>query len=127
MINKVRTGLMILVGIINFLPVLAVTSIDRLAFAYDIDVSGPDMEILLRHRALMFGILGGFIIYAAFKPALRNAALWMAFISMAGFVILAGMVGGYNASMQSVVNMDFLALAALVVIVVLNILQKMAD
>ena len=127
MINEVRMGLLIIVGLINFIPVFAVLSAERLAFAYDIEINSPSVEILLRHRALMFGLIGGFIIYSAFKPALQKIAIWGGFISMAGFVALSGMVGGYSASMQSVLNVDYLALAALLVVVVLNVLEGIAD
>ena len=125
MLQKVRMGLLILVGLINFVPVFAVLSIERLAYAYDIEVTSASVEILLRHRAVMFGIIGGFIIYSAFQPHLQRLAIIGGFISMASYVVLSGMVGGYSPSMQSVLNADYLALAGLLVIVVLNILDGM--
>lgn len=109
--DKIITALMIGVGLINFLPVLGVISADRIASAYAVEVVGPDLEILLRHRALLFGVLGGFILYAAFVPTLQWPALVLAAISMIGYLVLAWSVGGYNASLQKVAVVDLVGIA----------------
>lgn len=111
--NKAITLLLIVVGLINFLPVVGALSADRIAQAYAIDVSGRDLELLLRHRALLFGILGGFIIYAAFVPALQPAAMVMAGISMAGFLLLAWPPGDLNPALRRVLAVDLVGLLLL--------------
>lgn len=107
--------LLFVVGVINFLPVLGVASADRLAAAYGIDLFGNDLIILLRHRALLFGVLGGFIIYSVFFPVYRPPAMVMAAIAMIGYVLLMFAVGNYNAELYRVMLVDYVGIACLVV------------
>ena len=113
--SQVITGLLIVVGLINILPVLGVLSADRLVQAYGVPVAAADLEILLRHRALLFGVLGGFILYAAFLPAFQPAAMTMAAISMVGFALLVWSVGGYNANLARVLAIDLVGIVCLAI------------
>ena len=45
--------------------------------------------LLMRHRALLFGLLGALLAAAAFKPAWQGLALLAAWGSVLGFVLLA--------------------------------------
>ncbi len=58
--EKVITGLLVLVGIIHLLPVFGVLGVERLAALYGISLGEPNIEILMRHRAILFGLLGLF-------------------------------------------------------------------
>lgn len=111
--NKAITLLLIVVGLINFLPIVGALSADRIAQAYAIEVSGRDLELLLRHRALLFGILGGFILYAAFRPDLQPAAMVMAGVSMAGFLLLAWPAADLNPALRRVLAVDLVGLLLL--------------
>ena len=73
----------------------------------------PNLELLLRHRAVLFGVLGGLCIAAAFRPALQGVTLAAAATSVISFLLLARAVGGYNAQVGRVVTADWIALAAL--------------
>ena len=81
---------------------------------YGIEVTEPNLEILLRHRAVLFGILGGFFVYAAFRAHVRAVALVIGLVSLVSFLLLAYAVGGYNPRVARVVIADWIALAALV-------------
>ena len=122
--DKLLVALLVGVGLINFLPVLGVISADRIASAYAVDVVGPDLEILLRHRALLFGALGGLILYAAFVPMLQWPAMALAAISMIGFLVLAWSVGGYNASLGKVVMVDLVGVALLLAAMALKLVAR---
>lgn len=122
--DKLITTLMVAVGLINFLPVAGVLSAERIASAYDVAVMGPDLEILLRHRALLFGVLGGFILYAAFTPALQWPALILAAISMVGFLALAWSVGEYNAALRKVAIADGVGIVLLLAAVVAKLTAR---
>ncbi len=111
--NKVFVLLMVMVGVINFLPVLGVLSAERIAGAYDVEIAGKDMEILLRHRALLFGIVGGFVFYSLYNPAMQGAALTLAGISMLGFLVILFSVGGHNAALNRIMLADVVGIACL--------------
>jgi hypothetical protein len=116
--SKTITFCLVIVGLINFVPVAGVLSVQSLESAYSVGISSNDLIILMRHRALLFGILGGFILYAAFVSSYQFAAMIMAGVSMIGFAGLVYSVGGFNESISSVLIIDyvgivFLAIAAL--------------
>ncbi len=108
------------VALINLLPVLGLLSAERLAQGYGITITDNDLHILLRHRALMFGIIGGFMIYALFVPAAQVAAMVMAGISMVGFLVLALTLGPYNDALRTVVVVDIVGIVALAIAAVLR-------
>ena len=116
--NEAIQVLLFIVGIINFLPVMGVLSADKLSRAYQIELAGSDLIILLRHRALLFGVVGGFIIYSVFVPVYQAASMVMAAITMVGYLYIVWSVGGYNkaifkVAMVVVVGIICLVLAAL--------------
>ena len=118
--NKLFILLVVIVGIINFLPLLGILSAERIAAAYDVEVAGSDMEILLRHRSLLFGIVGGFVFYSLYNPAMQGAALTLAGVSMVGFLVLVFVVGGHNAALNRIMLADVVGIACLVGAVVIK-------
>ncbi len=124
--DRAIVALLILVGLINTLPVIGVISAARIASGYAVEVSGPDLEILLRHRALLFGVVGGFILYAAWFPLLHWPAIALAAVSMTGFLLLAWSVGGYNAALGKVALADVVGLVLLAVATLLKLLADQA-
>jgi len=113
-----------MVGLINFAPVLGVISASKLESAYSVVLSSNDLVILMRHRALLFGILGAFILYAAFVPLYQPPAMIMGAVSMVGFAILTWSVGGYNADIGKVLFMDILGIVFLLAAFVLKYVVK---
>ena len=82
------TGLFLIAGLINFAPVMGVLGDTFIASAYGIDVTNRELSLLLQHRAVLFGIIGGLLLTAAFRPALRPVAAACGFTSMVGFALL---------------------------------------
>jgi hypothetical protein len=119
--------LLFLVGAINFLPVLGVLSGARIAQTYSVAVAGNDLEILLRHRALLFGVIGGFVFYSLFVPVMQWPAMVMAGISMVGFLVLMWQVGGYNESLTKVMWVDVVGIVLLFAAVLLKSLSRVAS
>jgi hypothetical protein len=74
----------------------------------------PNLAILMRHRAVLFGLLGVFLICAAFQPRWQ-AALVAGGVSVVSFLVLAWSVGDYNRHLARVVQADIVALACLAV------------
>jgi hypothetical protein len=102
------------VAVIHLLPLIGVLGGPRLAQLYGFAVDDPNLAIVLRHRALLFGLLGGLCLWAAFKPALQPLALGAASISVVGFLVLALATGGYNDAIARVVTADWVAAVLLV-------------
>lgn len=119
MSERLITGLMLVVAVIHFLPIMGVIGVERLTTLYDVEIRGPDMEILMRHRAVMFGMLGAFLGYAAFQPALQPLGFVAAFISLLAFFWLAFSVGGYNGAIERLVLVDGVAAICLILAIVL--------
>jgi hypothetical protein len=109
------SAMLVIVAIIHLLPLSGVVGSERLASLYGISFDEPNIAILMRHRAVLFGLLGSFMLFAAFTPSLQVAAFVMGFVSVVSFLWLAASVGGYNAAVGRVFAADVVALACLVV------------
>lgn len=111
--NSLIAASLIIVGAIHLLPVSGVLGAAQLARLYGIAADEPNVQILLRHRAVLFGMLGAFLVYSAFTPAFRTLAFVAAFISLSSFIWLARAGGQNNAEIARVVSVDIVALSIL--------------
>ena len=68
----------------------------------------------MRHRAVLFALLGGFFAYAAFNPAHQPVAFGAAAISLASFFVFSYIVGDLNEALRKVVVADTIATVSLV-------------
>lgn len=100
---------LLLAGLLNALPALGLLGQTQLKALYGLEVTDPSLRILLRHRALLFGLLGGAMIAAAFVPAWRAPLAGAGLLSMLGYVLIAGLEGGGNAALLRVVWADVVA------------------
>jgi hypothetical protein len=106
---------LVLVAIIHALPIVGVLGASRLSQLYGITVQDPNLELLLRHRAVLFGLLAGLLAYAAIRPDLHRLALVAGFVSVTSFLLLARLSAPLSAGLTSVVRADWLALFLLLV------------
>jgi hypothetical protein len=109
------SAMLVVVAIIHLLPLSGLLGTERLALLYGIRIEEPNLTILMRHRAVLFGLLGVFLLYAAFRPTFQPAAFVAGFVSLLSFLYLAWSVGGYNAQIGRVFTADIVALVCLVV------------
>ena len=109
------SAMLVIVAIIHLLPLPGVLGSERLAALYGLSFDEPNLAILMRHRAVLFGLLGVFFLVAAFRPELQPMAFAGGFVSVLSFLYLAWSAGGYNAQVGRVVAADGLALVCLVV------------
>lgn len=98
---------------INLLPVSGVVSGERLQALYGVAVESSDLEILMRHRAVLLAIVGGVLFASALHAPLRPVGFAVGLVSMASFILVAWLVGKPNAELRRVVAADLVALAAL--------------
>jgi len=109
------SAMLVIVAIIHLLPLSGVIGSERLASLYGISFAEPNIAILMRHRAVLFGLLGLFLLFAAFAPRLQVSAFVIGFVSVVSFLWLASSVGSYNAAIGRVVTADIVALVCLIV------------
>lgn len=107
--------MLLIVAVIHLMPVIGVLGSAKLVALYGIQFDDPNLVILMRHRAVLFGLLGAFLLVAAFRPELQLLALIAGFASVASFLLIAWSVGGYNAQTARVVLIDVIALVCLAV------------
>jgi hypothetical protein len=107
--------MLLVVGIIHILPLSGVLSTARLFELYGMTFDDPNLEILMRHRAVLFGLLGIFLICSAFMHSLQLPALIAGFLSVVSFLYLSYTVGGYNEQVNRIVIADKVAFVCLVV------------
>lgn len=112
--HRFIASMLLVVGIIHVLPLSGALGGERLAALYGIGFVEPNITILMRHRAILFGLLGLFILYAAFRPALQSIAFHAGMVSVVSFLGLAWSVGGYNELIGRVVVADLVALVCLI-------------
>jgi hypothetical protein len=109
------SAMLLIVAVIHLLPLSGVLGSERLAALYGLSINESNLAILMRHRAVLFGLLGLFLLFAAFRPAFQTVAFIAGFISVVSFLWLAWSVGGYNAQVARVVMADIIALVCLIV------------
>ena len=112
------TGALLLAGLINLFPVVGVLSADQLESMYAIPLNDGDLVILMRHRAVLFGLLGGFIIYSAFRPSLQNLACIAGLVSMLSFIVIALAAGEYGEALDKVIVADVVGSVALIAVLI---------
>lgn len=104
-----------LVGVIHLLPLGGVFGGSRLFDLYGVEFVEPNLEILMRHRAVLFGLLGSFLLFAALKKSFQLAAFVAGWISVLAFIYLAWSVGGYNEHIGKIILADMVAAVLLVI------------
>lgn len=111
--NKIYLALLFLVGVINFLPIIGMFSIEKINETYGLSVSDNNLAVLLRHRALLFGLIGGFIFYSVFNPQYQTAAIILASVSMLGYLYFFWSIGESNAALLKIAQIDMVGLVLL--------------
>jgi hypothetical protein len=115
MVEVVKSIGILVAGVIHLLPLSGVLGPTRLEALYGISFTEPNLRILMQHRAVLFGLLGAFLLLSLLRPAWQLPAVVMGLLSAAAFIGVAWQVGEYNALLRRVVLADVVAIAALVV------------
>lgn len=108
--------LLVVVGTVHVLPGVVAVAPARAATAYGADVPNRDLELLLRHRAVLLALVGIGLIVGAFVPSIRVAMIATGILSTGSFLVLVATIGAgeLNARTLRVARIDVGALAALV-------------
>lgn len=114
-IRYLVSATLIIVGIIHLAPVTGILGTAQLAELYGLSINEPNLEILMRHRAVLFALLGGFLVLAAFRSSLQLLAFVAGFISIIAFIWLSLAVGDPNPELARVFTADLIALLCLTI------------
>ncbi len=106
-------AVLLAVGLLHLLPVVGVLGPAQLQRLYGVEVDTPDLTLLLRHRAVLFGIVGGLLISATVVRAWEMPALVVAFVSVGSFLVLAPPAGTTHPAVRRVIVADQVAFVAL--------------
>lgn len=118
--ERIIAGLLVMAGLINFAPVIGVFSAARIETLYGVDLADPVLEILLRHRAVLFGLVGGFMVLAAFRQSLHLIAIVGGLMSMASFLVLYYSAPHQPQVLMSIVYADLVGVVLLSLALALN-------
>ncbi len=116
------SAFLFIVSIIHFLPVAGVLGSDSLSKLYGVSIQDSNTEILLRHRAVLFAIIGIFLFLSVFRNDYQPLAIAIGLISVVSFLMLTWSVDGLNSKISRVVMIDWVALVLLIAAGVINIL-----
>lgn len=112
---------LLLAGVVHLIPVSGVLGADTLRSLYGIEADEPTTELLMQHRAVLFGLLGLFFTVAAFRAPLRPAAFVAGLVSVTSFLLLAAPAEGLSTEVTTVAAVDLAVLACLIVGVIASI------
>ncbi|MBP6003794.1 MAG: hypothetical protein KA746_10205 [Pyrinomonadaceae bacterium] len=121
MTQWIVTGLMLLVGVLNLAPAIVFFAPERSLSLYAIDISEPNLGIVMRHRAILLGLLGAALIYGAFRKEFLVPVIIAALIGKAAFLFLVYSSSGANAEIGRVALFDIGAVAVLIVAIALHL------
>ncbi len=119
-------SLMIVAGIIHLLPIAGALGASHLVSLYGVEVKDSNLLILMRHRAVLFAILGAFLVYSAFTPSFQNIAILGGLISATAFLWIAVTTSDYNSNMTRVVYADIIAIICLLIAALISWLGQAA-
>ena len=68
-------GTLVAAGVIHLLPAVGAAGPTWLARLYDVEVDDPDVVLLLRHRAVLFGMVGAVLLAGVVVSAVTGS-LW---------------------------------------------------
>ena len=122
--KKIISILFVAIGLLNLYPVVGVISADQLTSLYGISIGSADLETLMRHRAVMLGLIGSFLLMAAFRSSIQILAASIGLVSMSSFVILAYLASDIGADINNVVVADIVGSIAAALILVLAVKQR---
>ena len=125
--KTLSTAILIGVGLLNLYPLIGVLSADQITQLYGLDLASTDHAILMRHRAVLFGLLGLFIVYSAVERSQRLLACVAGLVSMVSFVLLAYASGNVGGKLHTVVVADIAGSIALAVVLFQQLKNRPVD
>lgn len=106
------TAVLAVAGVVHMLPATGAVGARSLARLYDVEVEDPDVVLLLRHRAVLFVVVGAILLAGALEASFTTPALAVGLASTTSFLVLARLGPAPNRALRRVAAIDVpLALA----------------
>lgn len=99
-------AILIVVGLINLIPVVLFFDSSRSIGLYGIELTGESLLILMRHRAILLGMIGTGLIVGAFSRPNRVLVIVLALISKVFFIYLSLTAGVLSPQIERVALTD---------------------
>jgi hypothetical protein len=115
MLEIIQIILIVIAGIIHILPLMGIHGPDMLKSLYNMEFSDVNLLILMKHRAILFGLLGFFMVYAAFDPYLQRLAIVAGLLSAASFILIAKTTGQYGPAIRKIIHGDWISIFSLLI------------
>ena len=107
-------GSLVVVGVLHLLPATLAFLPQNIPTAYGIDLLDANHALLLRHRAVLFGIVAGLLLFAAIPRTYETLAVVIGLLSMGSFIGLSFWVeGDLHPALQQVRRVDGLGMVVL--------------
>lgn len=100
----------VIVAVIHLLPLPGIAGATALQGLYGVPPPDPVHELLMRHRALLFGLLGGGLLLALRLPDWRMPLLCLTLAADLGFLLLWLGSPPLNTALQRVAGADVIAI-----------------
>jgi hypothetical protein len=112
---------LVISGLINFLPIVGIFGSEKLDSLYGITIKDADLLILMRHRAILFGLIGTFMLASTWVKDWQIPAMSIGLVSMLSFVGISQSTGTSNVSIKRIEVIDTILSIALTVIFVYRV------
>jgi hypothetical protein len=122
--DKIVSIVLFIVGIINLLPIIVFFDSAKTVKLYGVPTDGESLIILMRHRAVLLGLVGSALIYTAFKPEFRIFAIALALVSKLTFIFLTFTASDYTAEVRQVALIDVGAIVFLLAVLGIHFYAK---
>lgn len=112
--------LLFLVGILNLTPAIVFFDPTRTSSLYGIQIAEDDLGVIVRHRAVLLGLLGAAMIYAAFQRTFVVPAITAAFLGKLAFLYSIWTTAN-TIELDRVAMFDIGAMVVLIIALVLHL------
>jgi hypothetical protein len=117
--------ILFLTGIVNLLPALLAFMPQRMEQTYGIQLPDGNYALLMRHRAVLFGIVGGLMLFSAISRQHYSLACIVGLVSMVSFIVLYYLIGPnqIHIALKKIMWTDVIASVVLIIAWVLHSLS----
>src|SRR4051812_3358792 len=94
--GKAISGLLIISALLHLVPALGVFGNSVLSLLYGAAFQQVNQQIVMGHQAVLNGLVGALLLYAAWHPRMQPLALIVGCVSLLSFLMFALLLRNYN-------------------------------